>query len=56
MRRRKRKNMKKHECVEAEMCGVAVCAASLVKGAGSEGKDERANRITLITAEETIYK
>ena len=26
------------------------------KGEGSEGKDERANRITLITAEETIYK
>ena len=48
--------MKRRTCVEAEMRGVAVCAASLVKGAGSEGKDERPNRITQITAEETIYK
>ena len=40
----------------AEMHGVAICAASQVKGAGSGGKGERPNRITKITAEETNYK
>ena len=36
----KTKCEKAHVCIEAEMRGVAVCVASLVKGAGSEGKDD----------------
>ena len=33
-----KKMMKRHAFVEPEMRGVAVCAASQVKGVGSEGK------------------
>ena len=37
-RLKRKENMKRRACVEAEMRGVTVCAASQAKGAGSEGK------------------